>query len=102
MYININSFLLSINAVFLLGLFGIVLNRKNVLIVLISIEIILLSINLNFSILSIYIDDIIGQIFVFFILSIAASESALGLSLITVVDRIKQNISVSFIKKSKI
>jgi NADH-quinone oxidoreductase subunit K len=64
-----------------------------------SIELLLLSINLNFVIFSIYLDDIVGQIFIFFVLMVAALESALGLSIITVLYRLKNNIEFVPIKK---
>ena len=60
---------------FFIGLLGIVLNRRNILIVLMCIEIILLSLNLNFIVLSTYLDDFCGQVFSFFILTVAAAES---------------------------
>ena len=84
---------------FFIGLFGIVLNRKNILNIIMSIELLLLSVNLNFAIFSIYLDDIIGQIFVVFILTIAAAESAIGLAIITVFYRLKNSIEMEPIKK---
>ena len=67
--------------------------------VLISIELILLSINLNFAVISVYLDDIVGQIYVIFILTIAAVESAVGLSMLTVIYRLKNNIDANNIKR---
>lgn len=64
-----------------------------------SIELLLLSVNLNFAAFSIYLDDIIGQIFVLFILTIAAAESAIGLAIITVFYRLKNSIELEPIKK---
>lgn len=88
--------------VFVIGLMGIVLNRKNILIILMSIELLLLSVNLNFAIFSIYLDDIIGQIFVIFILTVAAAESAIGLAIITSFYRLKSSIQLEPIKKKTI
>jgi NADH-quinone oxidoreductase subunit K len=85
--------------VFFIGLIGIVLNRKNVLIIIMSIELLLLAVNLNFAAFSIYLDDIIGQIFVIFILTIAAAESAIGLAIITVFYKLKNSIELEPIKK---
>jgi NADH-quinone oxidoreductase subunit K len=85
--------------VFFIGLIGIILNRKNILIVIMSIELLLLAINLNFAVFSIYLDDIIGQIFIIFILTIAATESAIGLAIITVFFRLKNSIDLEPIKK---
>ena len=75
---------LTINTIlFFIGILGLILNRKNILITIMAIEILLLSVNLNFIVFSIYLDDIIGQIFVLFILTIAATESSIGLSILT-------------------
>jgi NADH-quinone oxidoreductase subunit K len=97
--LNINFILYLTCIVFFIGLIGIVLNRKNILVVIMSIELLLLSINLNFAAFSIYLDDIVGQIFVLFILTIAAAESAIGLAIITVLYRLKNSIELSPIKK---
>lgn len=78
---------------------GIILNRKNILITIMSIELLLLAVNLNFAAFSIYLDDIVGQIFVIFILTIAAAESAIGLAIITVFYRLKNTIQLEPIKK---
>jgi NADH-quinone oxidoreductase subunit K len=97
--ISINYFLTVTLCVFVIGLAGIVFNRKNILIIIMSIELLLLSVNLNFAAFSIYLDDIIGQIFVVFILTIAATESAIGLAIITVFYRLKGSIQIEPIKK---
>jgi len=97
--ISINYILILTSIVFFIGLIGIVLNRKNILIIIMSIELLLLAINLNFAAFSIYLDDIIGQIFVLFILTIAATESAIGLAVITVFYRLKNSIELEPIKK---
>ena len=97
--ISINYILIVTSIVFFIGLLGIVLNRKNVLIIIMSIELLLLSVNLNFAAFSIYLDDIIGQIFVLFILTVAAAESAIGLAIITVFYRLKNSIELEPIKK---
>ena len=97
--ININ-YILSLTAiVFSIGLFGVILNRKNILTILMSIELLLLGVNLNFATLSIYLDDVIGHIFVIFILTIAAAESAIGLAIITVFYKLKHSIELDPIKK---
>ena len=97
--VSINYILSVTSIVFFIGLLGIVLNRKNILIIIMSIELLLLSVNLNFAAFSIYLDDVIGQIFVLFILTIAAAESAIGLALITVFYRLKNSIELEAIKK---
>ena len=97
--ISINYFLNLTCIVFFIGLVGIVLNRKNILIIIMSIELLLLAVNLNFAAFSIYLDDIIGQIFVLFILTIAATESAIGLAIITVFFKLKNSIQLEPIRK---
>ena len=79
---------------FCLGLFGIILNRQNIIIILMSIELLLLSINLNFIYFSILIDDIIGQVFSLLILTVAAAESAIGLAIMIVFFKLSKNISI--------
>jgi NADH-quinone oxidoreductase subunit K len=90
--LNINIFL------FLIGALGLVLNRKNILITIMSIEIMLLSVNLNFIIFSIYLDDIVGYVFVLFVLTIAATESAIGLAILSIYYKLKQTIQMDVIK----
>ena len=79
---------------FCLGLFGIILNRQNIIIILMSIELLLLSINLNFIYFSVLIDDIIGQVFSLLILTVAAAESAIGLAIMIVFFKLSRNISI--------
>lgn len=100
--VSIQSVLSLTSIVFFIGLLGIVLNRKNILIIIMSIELLLLSVNLNFAALSLYLDDIVGQIFVLFILAIAATESAVGLAIITVFYRLKNSIQLEPIKKNSL
>lgn len=76
------SYLFFSSFICFLGVFGVVLNRRNILTFLMSIELILLSANLNFLIFSIFFDDIKGQIFFFVVLAVAAAEAAIGLSII--------------------
>ena len=86
--ITINIFLYSI------GMLGIVFNRRSVLIILMCIELMLLSINLNFILFSVYFDDLYGQLFAFFVLTVAASESAIGLAIIIIYYRVRGSISM--------
>lgn len=79
---------------FCLGLLGIILNRQNIIIILMSIELLLLSINLNFIFFSINIDDLVGQIFSLYILTVAAAESAIGLAIMIVFFKIYGDISI--------
>ena len=80
--------------IFLISFFGLIYNKKSILIILISIELILLSVNILFIVFSIYLDDIIGQIFTLFILTIAAAETSIGLSLLLVSYRVRGNILI--------
>ena len=73
---------------------GIVFNRRSVLIILMCIELMLLSINLNFILFSVYFDDLYGQLFAFFVLTVAASESAIGLAIIIIYYRVRGSISM--------
>ncbi len=85
-------FILSL--MFFIGVGGVVLNRTNILAILMSLEITLFSISLNFIIFSVYLDDIMGQIFAIFILAVAACESSIGLAIILVYYRVRGNIRV--------
>jgi NADH-quinone oxidoreductase subunit K len=80
--------------IFIGGVFGFVINRRNFLITLMCIELILLSINLNFLVGSAYLDDYYGQVFSIFILAIAAAESAIGIALIVIYYRLRSSILV--------
>jgi NADH-quinone oxidoreductase subunit K len=94
------SFVLKLTCiVFSIGLVGIILNRKNILIVIMSIELLLLSVNLNFASFSVYLDDVTGQIFVLFILAIAAAESASGIAVITAFYKLKNSVQFESVKK---
>jgi len=96
--VNINFFLKVTTLLFSIGLLGLVLNRKNILIAIISIELLLLSVNLNFIIFSVYLDDIIGQLFVLFVLTIAATESGIGLAILTAFYKLRNSIEFKLIK----
>jgi NADH:ubiquinone oxidoreductase subunit K len=86
---------------FLLGVWGIFLNRKNIIILLLAIELMLLSINYNFVITSVLIDDLTGQLFALLVLTVAAAESAIGLALLMVYYRVRGSISIDFIRLLK-
>lgn len=86
---------------FVIGIFGIFLNRRNVIIVLMSIEIMLLSINLNMVAFSFFLQDFKGQIFSMFILTVAAAEAAIGLAILVVYFRNKGSISIDTISSMK-
>ena len=101
MNFEITKYLLISIILFLIGILGIFLVKKNIIIILMSIELMLLAININFVIFSVYLDDITGQIFALFILTIAAAESAIGLAILVVYYRIKGIISINFINSIK-
>ena len=97
MVINIEIFklLLISMTLFLIGLFGIFLLRRNLIVILMSIELLLLAINFNFILFSVYLDDIIGQIFTLLILTVAAAESSIGLAILVMYYRRKGVISIN-------
>jgi NADH-quinone oxidoreductase subunit K len=82
---------------FLIGIMGIVVNRKNLIIMLMSIELMLLAINFLFIIYSSLLDNIFGQIFALYVLVVAAAESAIGLSILVAYYRVRGTISVKFL-----
>jgi NADH-quinone oxidoreductase subunit K len=84
-----------------LGIFGIFLNRKNVIIILMSIELILLAVNLNFVAFSAWLDDLTGQVFAMFVLTVAAAEAAIGLAIVVIYFRNRGSIEVEDISTLK-
>lgn len=101
MYFEISRYLIISLILFLVGVLGIFLIKKNIIIILMSIELMLLAININFVIFSVYLDDTVGQIFALFVLTVAAAESAIGLAILVVYYRIKGIISINFINSLK-
>ena len=99
--ILINHYLILSSLIFLLGVTGIFLNRKNVISILMSIELILLGVNINFIAFSYFSSDLIGQIFSLFILTVAAAEAAIGLAILVVYFRNKGTIDVKDINVLK-
>jgi NADH-quinone oxidoreductase subunit K len=85
---NFIALLLIPFTLFLIGIIGIFVNRKNILLVIICVELILLSINFAFLLVSFYLDDMMGQIFVIFILTIASAETSIGLAILVVYYRV--------------
>ncbi len=93
---------LSIGAMlFALGVIGIFLNRKNLIVLLMAIELMLLAVNVNFVAFSHYLGDMHGQVFVFFILTVAAAESAIGLAILVLLFRNKNSIDVQDLNSLK-
>ncbi len=99
--VSLSHYLVLGAILFAIGIVGIFLNRKNVIIILMSIELMLLAVNMNFVAFSYYLQDISGQIFVFFILTVAAAESAIGLAILVVLFRNQQTINVDDLDKLK-
>ena len=85
--------------VFFIGLLGIFINRKNILLIIICVELNLLAINFAFLISSFYLDDVLGQIYTIFILVVAAAETSIGLAILVVYYRIRGTISIEFLNK---
>jgi NADH-quinone oxidoreductase subunit K len=94
MAIPLGHYLTVAAILFTLGIFGIFLNRKNVIIILMSIELMLLAINLNFVAFSAYLGDLAGQVFAMFVLTVAAAEAAIGLAILVVYFRNRGSIEV--------
>ncbi len=92
--VGLSHYLILGALLFAISVVGIFLNRKNVIILLMAIELMLLAVNLNFIAFSHYLNDIAGQVFVFFILTVAAAESAIGLAILVVLFRNLRTINV--------
>jgi len=92
--IELSDFLILGALLFTMSMAGIFLNRKNVLILLMAIELMLLSVNMNFVAFSHYLGDTAGQVFVFFILTVAAAEAAIGLAILVLLFRNRRTINV--------
>ena len=92
--LSLSHFLILGAVLFAISIVGIFLNRKNVIILLMAIELMLLAVNMNFIAFSHYLGDIAGQVFVFFILTVAAAESAIGLAILVVLFRTRATIAV--------
>nr|VFJ63658.1 MAG: NADH dehydrogenase subunit K [Candidatus Kentron sp. FW] len=99
--IALSDFLVLGAIIFCISMAGIFLNRKNILILLMCIELMLLSVNLNFVAFSHYLKDISGQVFVFFILTVAAAEAAIGLAILVVLFHNRRTINVNALDAMK-
>lgn len=101
LYFILYKYLILSLIIFFIGVVGIFITRRNIIIIIMSIELMLLAVNILFIFLSIYLDDIIGQIFSLYILTIAAAESSIGLALIVIYYRLRGTISVDYISSLK-
>ena len=96
--LTLQSYLSLAAIIFAIGIIGIVINRKNIIIVMMCTELLLISVNFNFIAFSYFSQDIAGQIFVFFILTVAAAEAAIGLAILVALYRNKNSIDVQELK----
>jgi NADH-quinone oxidoreductase subunit K len=101
MEITIGHYLTVSAILFMLGVFGIFLNRKNVIIILMSVELMLLAVNINMVAFSAFLNDITGQVFALFILTVAAAEAAIGLAILVVFYRNRGTIAVEDVNMMK-
>ena len=101
MEIGIAHFLTVSAILFTLGVFGIFLNRKNVIVILMSIELMLLAVNINLVAFSTHLNDLVGQVFALFVLTVAAGEAAIGLAILVVYFRNRGTIAVENINLMK-
>lgn len=101
MTITISHYLTVSALLFVIGVFGIFLNRKNVIVILMSVELILLAVNLNFVAFSAHLNDLVGQVFSLFVLTVAAAEAAIGLAILVVFYRNRGSIAVEDVNMMK-
>ena len=101
MTVGLSHYLTVAAVVFTIGVFGIFLNRKNVIVILMSIELILLAVNINLVAFSAFHDDLVGQIFTLIVLTVAAAEAAIGLAIVVVYFRNRDTIDVAEIDHLK-
>jgi NADH-quinone oxidoreductase subunit K len=99
--IGLQHYLILAAFLFTTGVFGIFLNRKNVIVILMSVELMLLAVNINFVAFSAYLGDLTGQLFTMFILTVAAAEAAIGLAILVVFFRNKGSIAVDDISEMR-
>lgn len=92
--IGLGQYLLVAGMLFAIGAAGIFLNRKNVIVILMSIELMLLAVNINMVAFSVYLGDLVGQVFAFMVLTVAAAEAAIGLAILVSFFRLRGDISV--------
>ena len=101
MVIGLTQYLTVAAILFTIGVLGIFLNRKNIIIILMSVELILLAVNINFVAFSTYLGDLVGQVFVLFILTVAVAEAAIGLAILVFCFRNRGTIAVEDVNMMK-
>jgi NADH-quinone oxidoreductase subunit K len=99
--IGLSQYLVVAAVLFTIGVLGIFLNRRNIIIILMSVELILLAVNLNFVAFSAYLGDMVGQVFALFVLTVAAAEAAIGLAILVVYFRNRGTIAVEDVNLMK-
>lgn len=99
--IGLEHYLTLAAILFTLGIFGIFLNRRNVIIILMSIELMLLAVNINLVAFSVHLQDLVGQVFAMFVLTVAAAEAAIGLAILVIYFRNRGSIAVADINTMK-
>ena len=99
--IGLTHYLVVAAILFALGVLGVVANRKNLIVMLMAIELILLSVNLNLVAFSVYLHDLVGQVFAMFVLTVAAGEAAIGLAILVIYFRGRGTISVDDVNRMK-
>ncbi len=99
--ISLSAYLIFAAIMFSIGLMGVILNRHNLIVLLMSIELMLLAVNTNFIAFSSYLHRVDGEVFVFFILTVAAAEAAIGLAILVVLFRNKKSIAIDDINQLK-
>jgi len=99
--VGLIHYLILAACLFVIGVSGIFINRKNIIVILMSIELMLLAVNINFVAFSYYLNDLVGQIFTIFILTVAAAEAAIGLAILVIYYRNRGSISVEDVNMMK-
>ena len=97
--IGIEHYIVVSSILFVLGVLGIFLNRKNVIVILMAIELILLAVNINFVAFSAFLNDLVGQVFAMFVLTVAAAEAAIGLAILVIYFRGRGSIAVDDVNR---
>ena len=101
MTIGLSHYLAVAAILFTIGVFGIFVNRKNIIVILMSIELILLAVNINFVAFSVFLNDMVGQIFALFVLTVAAGEAAIGLAILVIYFRNRGTIAVDDVRQMR-
>lgn len=94
MIVNLTSYLAVSSRLFRIGLMGLVLNRRSVLLVLMCVELVLLAVNLQWRTFSVFMDDLMGQVFALYVLTVAAAESAIGLAILVIYFRVRGTVAM--------